>query len=291
MKTITSEHIQEVLHYADKFPHSGQNRELAEIVRHLLIPSAPLVAVGNTLPEFGKVTVTTNEQGECIAVTRTDDEHRVLSVIWMRASTSKATRGHTDPIQIIESEDHAGLLIDGIGNYYELANNPKARLQSISKADIESIRNAALEKAAHRWGIAHGFDKHGVSEFIRALKSATPSTIKATIHDKRAAFEDFYRSDRRIIPGTPGSLHIENMWTAWQARSEFVVPTIKEENSEEMSYAIALQHAIEAHCRGEQISQTIGAKCPHHANLLNDNLPMDIKVEPTNAVKWEESQK
>lgn len=54
MKTITPEHIQEVLHYADEFPHSGQNRELAEIVRHLLAPSAPLVAVGdikNPLPK------------------------------------------------------------------------------------------------------------------------------------------------------------------------------------------------------------------------------------------------
>lgn len=48
-----------------------------------------------------------------------------------------------------------------------------------SKADTgEAIRNAALEEAAHHWGIAHGFDKHGVSQFIRKLKSATPSTIK-----------------------------------------------------------------------------------------------------------------
>lgn len=65
---------------------------------------------------------------------------------------------------------------------------------------------------------------------VRALL-ATPPTSKATTHDERAAFEDFYRSDRRIISGTPGSPHIENMWTAWQARAEFVAPTIKVEQA------------------------------------------------------------
>lgn len=34
--------------------------------------------------EVGEVTVTCNEAGECVAVTRTDGEHRILSVIWKR---------------------------------------------------------------------------------------------------------------------------------------------------------------------------------------------------------------
>lgn len=33
---------------------------------------------------LGRVTVTCNEDGDCVAVTRTDDEHRILSVIWER---------------------------------------------------------------------------------------------------------------------------------------------------------------------------------------------------------------
>lgn len=32
----------------------------------------------------GDVTVTCNEAGDAIAVTRTDDEHRILRVIWER---------------------------------------------------------------------------------------------------------------------------------------------------------------------------------------------------------------
>lgn len=38
----------------------------------------------------GEVTVTCNERGEAVAVTRTDDEHRIMSVIWERASPSPA---------------------------------------------------------------------------------------------------------------------------------------------------------------------------------------------------------
>lgn len=32
----------------------------------------------------GEVTVTTNEAGDAVAVTRTDEEHRILSIIWER---------------------------------------------------------------------------------------------------------------------------------------------------------------------------------------------------------------
>jgi hypothetical protein len=41
--------------------------------------------------ERGGVVVTTNERGECIAVTRQDDEGRILSTIWLRAAL--AARG------------------------------------------------------------------------------------------------------------------------------------------------------------------------------------------------------
>lgn len=34
----------------------------------------------------GSVTITTNEEGECVAVTRTDEDHRILSVIWARGT-------------------------------------------------------------------------------------------------------------------------------------------------------------------------------------------------------------
>jgi hypothetical protein len=37
-------------------------------------------------PTFGGVTITTNEAGDCVAVTRTDDEGRILRVLWERLS-------------------------------------------------------------------------------------------------------------------------------------------------------------------------------------------------------------
>lgn len=40
----------------------------------------------------GEVTIVTNEAGECVAVTRTDDEHRILSVIWKRVAPPAAAQ-------------------------------------------------------------------------------------------------------------------------------------------------------------------------------------------------------
>ena len=38
-------------------------------------------------PVIGEVTITTDRTGNCVAVTRTDDEHRILKVIWERKPT------------------------------------------------------------------------------------------------------------------------------------------------------------------------------------------------------------
>jgi hypothetical protein len=48
-------------------------------------PATPVVGLPCAAGEGpGKVTVTTNEAGDCVAVTRTDDEGRILSVLWER---------------------------------------------------------------------------------------------------------------------------------------------------------------------------------------------------------------
>ena len=39
---------------------------------------------------YGAVVVTTTESGECVAVTRQDDEGRVMSIIWTKDSPSNA---------------------------------------------------------------------------------------------------------------------------------------------------------------------------------------------------------
>ena len=37
-------------------------------------------------------------------------------------------------------------------------------------------------------------------------------------------------------------------------------------------YAIALQKAIEYHCKGKEIPESIVKECPHHSKMLNDRL-------------------
>jgi len=46
-------------------------------------------------------------------------------------------------------------------------------------------------------------------------------------------------------------------------------------------YSIALQRAIEHHCRGVPVPPAIGVRCPHHAKMLNEHLansPICVKT-------------
>ena len=47
-----------------------------------------------------------------------------------------------------------------------------------------------------------------------------------------------------------------------------------------IDYAIALQRAVEYHCRGQQVPEWIAHDCPRHAEKLNDCL-----CRPTGATK------
>ena len=46
-------------------------------------------------------------------------------------------------------------------------------------------------------------------------------------------------------------------------------------------YALALQRAIEAHCRGEVVAAGVAVLCPHHAGKLNAALTTQPPKEPT----------
>lgn len=50
----------------------------------------------------GKVVVSTDEAGRCVAVTRQDDEHRILSVIWEAPATEKPVN-----VQLLEAAKKA----------------------------------------------------------------------------------------------------------------------------------------------------------------------------------------
>lgn len=43
-------------------------------------------------------------------------------------------------------------------------------------------------------------------------------------------------------------------------------------------YAVALQRAIECHCRGEIVPECVAEKCPHHAELLNYHFAEEKQV-------------
>ena len=37
-------------------------------------------------------------------------------------------------------------------------------------------------------------------------------------------------------------------------------------------YIVALQRAIESHCKGKVVPEAVARECPHHAGLLNVDL-------------------
>ena len=47
---------------------------------------------------------------------------------------------------------------------------------------------------------------------------------------------------------------------------------MRKQRDEARDYAIALQRAIEHHCRGVAVPPEIAANCPHHAQMLNEHL-------------------
>lgn len=52
----------------------------------------------------------------------------------------------------------------------------------------------------------------------------------------------------------------------------------------DMEYTISLQRAIELHCDGKSVPESVSAQCPHHAKMLNDKLVQPSQTgEPTEA--------
>jgi hypothetical protein len=72
----------------------------------------------------GEVTVTTTEDGECIAVTRTDDEGRILSVLWERECVHQVCNV---PEGVLVGGNHlASVLIDWLGPDFAYTFPPTA---------------------------------------------------------------------------------------------------------------------------------------------------------------------
>lgn len=50
------------------------------------------------------------------------------------------------------------------------------------------------------------------------------------------------------------------------------IATLESALARSIDYSIALQRAIEHHCRGSEVPDQIAIACPHHAKMLNDRM-------------------
>ena len=67
------------------------------------------------VPADGYVTITTNEAGECVAVTRNDEDGRVLSVLWKRRPAPRGTpQAHGAAPQLAHEPDTYGAALEAI---------------------------------------------------------------------------------------------------------------------------------------------------------------------------------
>lgn len=66
----------------------------------------------------------------------------------------------------------------------------------------------------------------------------------------------------------PDSMHSTRPENHATNRTEWATPQGKGVDG----YAIALQRAIEHHCRGKLVPEMIASDCPHHAKMLNESL-------------------
>ena len=64
-------------------------------------------------------------------------------------------------------------------------------------------------------------------------------------------------------------------------RLEAELADAKTRHQKQVDYSIALQRAVEHHCRGVEIPSEIATKCPHHSKMLNDKLSRYAIEHPT----------
>lgn len=79
----------------DDLPELEAPYRAAQFALVAAIDRLATLAASSTAPE-GEVTITTDESGRCVAVTRTDSEHRILSVIWKAAPAAAERKPLTD---------------------------------------------------------------------------------------------------------------------------------------------------------------------------------------------------
>jgi hypothetical protein len=65
---------------------------------------------------------------------------------------------------------------------------------------------------------------------------------------------------------------VGNKWVAADTQDSFPKMPLPTSTGSPMDYAISLQQAIEYHCNGMEIPESIANLCPHHARKLNARL-------------------
>lgn len=153
----TEQQVEEIMRLALKYKEAN-NGTLIQVDAYQALEQA----VRKLVEQQGIVTVTCNEAGQAVAVTRTDEDHRILSVIW---ESPKVSFGNADVtyFKTIKAKQDTEAIREEVFR------------KEINRQVDETIRNAALEEAAIELDTTgYGLAAHR----IRAMKSAAPSPAK-----------------------------------------------------------------------------------------------------------------
>ncbi len=181
MTKITQQHIQEVLHYADEFPGSGQNRELAEIVRRLQ-SSSPLVAVtdNDALAEFTEYFVKNYPGPNTIITSPHWHAPKIFAAAKHALATQVSPQATVEPLtdeQIVEAIRH-------------IDNRALKRVSTMPES-ISIIRDLlALAGGRKPFTREQLEDLKGIGDIAISGISATPTASKADTVDRNAVLEE-----------------------------------------------------------------------------------------------------
>ena len=134
-------------------------------------------------------------------------------------------------------------------------------LQATANADAEDRRQYI--DAWSNW--IHLKSELGIAEWLHAYADAIP-------HPPRDGVEAKHRIMNHLDQRMRDAAERIDVDSQRIAELERQLDAMRKQRDEARDYSIALQRAIEHHCRGVAVPPEIAANCPHHAQMLNEHL-------------------
>ena len=118
-------------------------------------------------------------------------------------------------------------------------------------------------------------------QFHETYELLAPSFGYETRRESAVDWRDIPEANRQLMIATCRTV-LARLSAARQPASE-PDAGLRKRHEATSNYAIALQRAIERHCRGLEVPANIAAECPHHAEMLNAarSVPASPASEPT----------